>query len=330
MGNNCAAAVDGDIMVSISCITYNQAPYIRQCLDGFMMQKTDFAFEVLIHDDCSTDGTDDIIREYAAKYPNVIKPLYETENQYQSGKPAGSRIWNYPRAKGKYLSLCEGDDYWVDPLKLQKQVDFLESHPDYGMCYTDCDLQNDKTGETRHSILNTQPLHEARFQRLDEFIVGREYVAPPSWMFRRDLYLSCTNFINSVDGTFVWFSYFLAKSKVHYIPDVTAVYRVLAESASHSPNYEKMYRREKNILATQKKLIDMYGLDPALKLRCEKDYYRNNLALFAIYDKKQDVNDAKKVLGELSLKQQALLCVSSLKICRAALVWFRNWRNSRR
>ena len=120
-------------MVSISCITYNHAPYIRECLDGFMMQKTNFAFEVLIHDDASTDGTADIIREYEAKYPDIIKPIYQTENQYSKGiSPSAS--FNFPRAKGKYIALCEGDDYWTDPLKLQKQVDFLESHPDYVMC----------------------------------------------------------------------------------------------------------------------------------------------------------------------------------------------------
>lgn len=118
-----------DVLVSISCITYNHSPYIRQCLDGFLMQRTNFAFEVLIHDDCSTDGTTEIIKEYEAKYPDIIKPIYEEENQYQQGKPSGSAVWNFPRAKGKYIAMCEGDDYWIDPLKLQKQVDVLEADP---------------------------------------------------------------------------------------------------------------------------------------------------------------------------------------------------------
>lgn len=124
-----------NILVSISCITYNHSAYIRQCLDGMLMQQTTFNFEILIHDDCSTDGTDDIIREYASKYPQIIKPLYEEENQYQQGKSIGTAVWNLPRAKGKYIAMCEGDDYWTDPLKLQKQVDFLESHPEYSMCF---------------------------------------------------------------------------------------------------------------------------------------------------------------------------------------------------
>lgn len=117
-------------LVSISTITFNHAPYIRKCLDGFLIQKTNFGFEVLIHDDASTDGTEEIIREYEAKYPDIIKPLYEEENQWVKGR-RGSAVFNFPRAKGKYIALCEGDDYWIDPLKLQKQVDFLEANPEY-------------------------------------------------------------------------------------------------------------------------------------------------------------------------------------------------------
>ena len=120
-------------MVSICCATYNHVLFIRQCLDGFVMQKTKFPIEILIHDDASTDGTQDIIREYEAKYPNIIKPIYQKENQYSKGVKV-SLVYNYSRVKGKYIALCEGDDYWTDPYKLQKQVDFLESHPDYVMC----------------------------------------------------------------------------------------------------------------------------------------------------------------------------------------------------
>lgn len=120
-------------LVSISCTTYNHAPFIRQCLDGFVIQKTLFPFEILIHDDASTDGTQDIIAEYEKKYPDIIKPIYQQDNQYSKGIPIGV-TFNFPRAHGKYIAMCEGDDYWTDPLKLQKQVDFLESHPDYVMC----------------------------------------------------------------------------------------------------------------------------------------------------------------------------------------------------
>lgn len=121
------------IKVSVCCLTYNHAKYVRQCLDGFIMQKTNFKFEVLIHDDASTDGTQDIIREYEEKYPDIIKPIYQTENQYSKGKKI---IINYiyPIAKGSYIAFCEGDDYWTDEYKLQKQYDIMEKNLDCYLC----------------------------------------------------------------------------------------------------------------------------------------------------------------------------------------------------
>lgn len=124
------------VFLAIKCITYNHEPYIRQCLDGFVMQKTNFRFVAIVHDDASTDKTADIIREYELKYPDVIKPIYETENQYSRHDGSVSRIVDAAaKATGaKYIAICEGDDYWTDPYKLQKQVDFLETHEEYSMC----------------------------------------------------------------------------------------------------------------------------------------------------------------------------------------------------
>ena len=136
-------------LVSICCVSYNHAAFIRQCLDGFFMQDVSFPVEILIHDDASTDGIDRIIQEYTSKYPNIIKPLYETENQYTKPGHLYIDFYNYLRAKGKYIAYCEGDDYWTDPLKLQKQVDFMESHPDYSVCFHRCQLFNENTGRFR-------------------------------------------------------------------------------------------------------------------------------------------------------------------------------------
>lgn len=120
-------------LVSVRCITYNHESYITQALDGFLMQKTNFPFEVIIHDDASTDNTADIIREYEVKYPKIIKPIYETENQYSKHDGSIGRIMN-AACKGKYIAMCEGDDYWTDENKLQIQVDFLEKHSDFSLC----------------------------------------------------------------------------------------------------------------------------------------------------------------------------------------------------
>jgi glycosyltransferase involved in cell wall biosynthesis len=106
-------------------------------VDGFLKQETTFPVEILIHDDASTDGTAEIIREYEGRFPRAIKPVYETENQYSKGK---GDLFGLKRARGEYIAICEGDDYWTDPAKLQKQVDFLDRNPDYVICYHDAKI----------------------------------------------------------------------------------------------------------------------------------------------------------------------------------------------
>ena len=124
-----------EVMVSICCITFNQKDYIRDALDGFLKQKTDFSYEILIHDDASSDGTGEIIREYALRFPDRIFPILQTENQYSRGLTNISGTFNFPRARGRYIAMCEGDDYWTDENKLQQQVDFMEAHPDCSICF---------------------------------------------------------------------------------------------------------------------------------------------------------------------------------------------------
>ena len=126
------------IVVAIKVIVYNHEPYLRDCLEGFVMQQTNFPFVAIVHDDASTDGSAAIIREYEEKYPNIIKPIYETENQYSKHDGSLGRIINaaVDATGAKYVAMCEGDDYWTDPMKLQKQVDFLEANPEYSMCFS--------------------------------------------------------------------------------------------------------------------------------------------------------------------------------------------------
>lgn len=135
-----------DIKVSISCITYNQREYIAEAIESFLMQKTNFKYEILIHDDASTDGTTEIIKEYEKKYPDIIKPIYQTENQYSQGVKINENFL-YPKYKGKYVALCEGDDYWTDPDKLQKQYDYMEANPDCSMCFHAADTVKSDTGQ---------------------------------------------------------------------------------------------------------------------------------------------------------------------------------------
>lgn len=133
------------LKVIIRCLVYNHEPYLRDCLEGFVMQKTNFLFKAVVHDDCSTDGSAAIIREYAEKYPDIIEPIYETENQYFKKGGALGKIMNAASlGRSEYIAYCEGDDYWADPFKLQKQVDFLDENPDYSMCFSACKILNEK------------------------------------------------------------------------------------------------------------------------------------------------------------------------------------------
>jgi glycosyltransferase involved in cell wall biosynthesis len=232
-------------LVSICTITYNHAPFIRQCLDGFLMQKTNFPFEVLIHDDASTDGTEEIIREYEAKYPELIKPLYEKENQYLKGR-RGSKIFNFPRARGKYIALCEGDDYWTDPLKLQKQVEFLEANPDYGMVHTDFDIYDVKKGIlTKNAIAIQKPKLE--WQEGAEFVKwyvgGFAKIITCTICYRKSVYDQHYDLKDQqnvkVFGDIILFCTIGGNSKVKYFVESTSVKNNLPESASQSQNYRK-------------------------------------------------------------------------------------------
>ncbi len=123
----------GKPVVSVICLVYNMKDYLRQALDSILMQKTDFPFEIVIHDDASTDGSTDIVREYAEKYPDIIVPIIQTENQH-SKKTHITNMFIVPKLRGQYAAYCEGDDYWTDPYKLQKQFDFMDAHPEYSLC----------------------------------------------------------------------------------------------------------------------------------------------------------------------------------------------------
>lgn len=142
------------LMVSVCCTSYNHERFISQCLDGVLAQKTSFPFEILVHDDASTDGTAELIRGYAKRHPHLVKPIFQVDNQYSRGRSINPEF-NFLRAKGKYIAICEGDDVWVDPLKLQAQVDFLEANPSFALCFTDA-----KTIDESGKVL--APLHATK------------------------------------------------------------------------------------------------------------------------------------------------------------------------
>lgn len=174
-------------MVSICCAAFNHAAYIAQALDSFLAQQCDFPIEILIHDDASTDGTDEILRDYQRRYPDVVKPLFEEENQYSKGV-AIDPTFNYSRAQGKYIALCEGDDYWCDPEKLQRQVDFMEAHPECTFCFTNGIITDTNGAVPDRVFVPYSEKDRAAFYEEDHIytlgeMVGLNFVPTASFLF---------------------------------------------------------------------------------------------------------------------------------------------------
>ncbi|MDD2225270.1 MAG: glycosyltransferase [Candidatus Shapirobacteria bacterium] len=238
---------NNDLMVTIRCLAYNHEPYIRQCLEGFVMQKTNFKFEAIVHDDASTDGTAIIIREYAEKYPAIIKPIYETENQYSKHDGSLQKIMN-AHTHGKYVAICEGDDYWIDPLKLQKQVDFLEANPEYGLVRTDICVFYQKRNKFKKNRMKEIPIKDT----FDDYLVNAWFAGTCTWLFRSFFNEKKSNFPNYVVGDLPLLLEISSNSKIKFLEDCTAVYRVLPQSASHMNDCDKQLVYLKGIYIIQK------------------------------------------------------------------------------
>ncbi len=304
------------IIVSVCCLAYNHESYIRKCLEGFLIQKTDFPFEILIHDDASTDGTEEIIREYEAKYPNIIKPLYEKENQWQKGR-RGSAIFNFPRARGKYIALCEGDDYWTDPYKLQKQVDFLEENPEYGMVHTDYDRFYTKTGKWLHNIMHEtfkNNLSILSGNILEDLLMYRAMVWTGTVCFRKEFvdnkgYQEVVNQNFSV-GDFPLWCWIAAHSKLKYLDDSTAVRQLLANSATQGNDFPQQVEIYRTSFDVVKFFIIKYNLSNEILLNTKEVFYSRALEIyFRSKNKKLFVSKFNKYKNNnftISLKQRIM------------------------
>ena len=213
-----------DIQVTIQCITYNHKDYLRQALDSFLAQKTSFGYEIIVHDDCSTDGTTEILREYASRYPDLIIPIYEDENQWKKTgmKPVFRRMTQMSR--GKYIAYCEGDDFWQDPHKLQKQVDVMEQHPDASMCYTGFQVVNN----------SGKPFFHEGYERWNKEghsgdiffdLLQNNFILTPTTLYRKDVFLTPIYLNTPLRLDYFAFLSAAAIGTAVYLPERTACYR---------------------------------------------------------------------------------------------------------
>lgn len=237
-------------MVSIRCITYNQEQYIAQALDSFLKQETSFPFEIDIHDDASTDKTADIIREYETKYPEIIKPVYESENMYSKHNGAIDRIMR-DSCRGKYVAFCEGNDYWIDSNKLQRQVDFLEQNPDYSLS-----SENGLVLYTENDCVEPFSEEQERDYNLEDLLVKRRF--PTASVVALNKYILELPFHKRLWNTAIW-GLLAQKGKVHYNPIISSVYRCGSEDAKSNKivwaqTNENINRRINELFSPSKKV----------------------------------------------------------------------------
>jgi glycosyltransferase involved in cell wall biosynthesis len=211
-------------LVSVCVVTFQHKNYIRQCLDSILSQQVDFPYEVIIGEDESTDGTREICKEYADKYPGIIRLFLRSRKDiiYIGGKPSGriNFIRCYQSARGKYVAACEGDDYWTDPNKLQMQVSFLEAHPDFSLTHTNVN-HVDKNG----MITLPSPLHYKEVMTHDE-VAGQITVQTLTMVFRKDALPDFPPEYYKIFNADVFLTALLSeKGKVRFFNTVTGCYR---------------------------------------------------------------------------------------------------------
>jgi glycosyltransferase involved in cell wall biosynthesis len=261
-------------MVSINCITYNHEEYIADAIESFLMQKTDFEFEILIHDDASTDRTPDIIRSFEKKYPGIINTIYQTENKY-SQKIDVDEL-NTERAKGKYIAICEGDDYWIDPFKLQKQVDYMETHPECSMCFHAAYAVNIKK-KIQSPI---RPDIRDRDFSVEEIIWGGgPFIATNSIIYPTVLDKDKPFFYkNAPTGDYPLVIYLALEGTAHYLDDFMSAYRRGVSGSWSVTEMDEIEKMENHYIEIEKMLEEVnryteYRYDSTIKDKIDRNLF---------------------------------------------------------
>ena len=264
-----------NLLVSIFCPTYNHSKYIEQCLNGIVMQKTNFQFEVIVQDDASTDNSQKIIKEFAEKY-NFIVPVLHTKNIYSKGGDLNEYFFR--NASGKYIAICEGDDYWTDPYKLQKQVDFLEANPDYGMVYTSFDIFNEVTKKRTYSDLNATKEFKSGY--IFEDLLKQCFIGTLTVVARKECLMDAFKSFNTDNTRWKMGDYPLwleisSKYKIGYINESTAIYRITPKSLSNHYDYIKFLEFTLSAFDVRRYFIQKYSCsEETWKIIYLKNYKR--------------------------------------------------------
>ena len=281
-------------VVSVVCITYNQEDYISSALDGFLKQKTDFPFEVLVHDDASTDRTTQIVKAYERKYPEIVKAVYEKENQYSRGRDILLDIM-LPKISGQYVATCEGDDYWESTNKLQKSFDYLSTHPKCSMVSHSTDMYVGESTERRH--YTPKFLNRGGILRSELIIIENNLIHTSSHFYRKDfltrnlpVFLRMEKLGEVYDVVYVMMA--ATEGYIYILPDVLSIYRFRSKNSWNIRVAEDDAKMIEALLIQCKcaKLINHYRhycFDTILN-------ERNRRSRFLIYKLKGDVRKLRR------------------------------------
>lgn len=238
-----------NIKVTVICYVYNHEKYVRQCLDGFVMQKTDFRFEVIVHDDASTDNSQEIILEYAKNYPDLIKPIIQKNNQYQNGGDIYPRFIQ-KRVNGEYIAICEGDDYWIDEYKLQKQYNRMKTNEDCSFCVSKvlcCDKDGnftDKVYPQEDYLINNSGVISGETMITHLYSKRMYPFQTSSYFVKKEVYDKTQEiFVSLFDRNIMLTGSLLGN--FYYIDEPMSVYRRFTET-SWSLNTKNMDKKKKN------------------------------------------------------------------------------------
>ena len=240
--------------VSIICTVFNKEPWLKKTIDSFLAQQTEFAIEIILVDDASSDGSRSIIQDYHANYPNLIRAFYQDENQ----GIAKTWVTICKEARGYYIARCDGDDFWIDPLKLQKQVDLLASRPDCRWSNTDFDIYDEHGNFVSNAGFANQTIPLA--DTYEKMLATRGFTMASTWLVDRDLMLDVNQELDltTSDDTFNLQLELFQRTSLAYLDEATVAYTINQGSDSRPCDFRKLERRFHKLLQTQLAYLDKY------------------------------------------------------------------------
>lgn len=243
-----------DSKVTIVCTSYNYGQYISHALDSFLQQKTNFAFDILVVDDCSTDNSMEILSDYAERYPDKIRVVQNPQNQ------GITRTWISicKEVTAKYIARCDADDYWIDEYKLQKQYDLLESSPNSKWCNTDFNIVDENDDLVYENVFQNGPIPYANTYA--KMLAIKGMTLPSSWMVETQLMQEVNNLIapDSIDDTYSIQLELFNQTELTFLSDATVAYRMTSDSDSRPQSREKMEHRINGLMETQLFYLNKY------------------------------------------------------------------------